>query len=86
MHYNNWNEGVGGLGTELNLLNTQVRKNSLNIAQIVQLSSDPCHVITSVRTQPLSSSFFSRRETTIITELSHNKDKGINLHAGVCIQ
>ena len=55
MHYNNWNEGVGGLGTELNLLNTQVRKNSLNIAQIVQSSSDPCHVIISVRTQPLSS-------------------------------
>ena len=32
---------MGGLGTELNLLNTQVRKNSLNIAQIVQSSSDP---------------------------------------------
>ena len=55
MHYNNWNEGVGGLRIDLNLLNTQVRKNSLNIAQIVQSSSDPCHVITSVRTQPLSS-------------------------------
>ena len=55
MHYNNWNKGVGGLGTELNLLNTQVRKNSLNIVQIVKSSPDPCHVITSVRTQPLSS-------------------------------
>ena len=44
-----------GLGTELNLLKTQVRKNSLNISQIVQSSPDPCHVITSVRTQPLSS-------------------------------
>ena len=55
MHYNNWNEGVGGLATELNLLNTQVRKNSLNIAQILQSSPDPCHVITSVRSQPLSS-------------------------------
>ena len=22
---------------------------------------------------------------TILTELSHNKNKGINLHAGVCI-
>ena len=50
MHYNNWNEGVGGLGAELNMLNTQMRKNSLNIAQIVQSSPDPCHVITSVRT------------------------------------
>ena len=49
MHYNNWNERVGGLVTELNLLNTQVGKNSLNIAQIVQSSPDPCHVITSVR-------------------------------------
>ena len=47
MHYNNWNEGVGGLGAELNMLDTQVRKNSLNI---VQSSPDPCHVITSVRT------------------------------------
>ena len=55
MHYN-WNERVGGLGTEeLNLLNTQVRKNSLNVAQILQFSPDPCHMITSVRTQPLSS-------------------------------
>ena len=53
MHYNNWNEGVGGLEIELNLLNTQVRKNYLNIAQIVQSSSDPSHVITSVRTHPL---------------------------------
>ena len=35
MHHNNWNEGVGGLGTELNLLNTQVRENSLSTAQIV---------------------------------------------------
>ena len=35
MHYNNWNEGMGRLGAELNLLKTQVRKNSLNIAQIV---------------------------------------------------
>ena len=59
MHYNNWNEGVGGLGAELNMLNTQVRRNSLNIALIVQSSPDPCHVI--------------------------NKNKGINLHAGVCI-
>ena len=50
MHYNNWNERVGGLGTELIMLNTQVRKNSLNIAQIVQSSPDPCNVITSVRT------------------------------------
>ena len=50
MHYNYWNKGVGGLGAELNMLNTQVRKNSLNIAQIVQCSPDPCHVITSVRT------------------------------------
>ena len=50
MHYNNWNEGVGGLGAEFNMLNTQVRKNSLNIAQIVQSSPDPCHVITAVRT------------------------------------
>ena len=50
MHYNNWNEGVGGLVVELNMLNTQVRKNSLNIAQIVQSSPDLCHVITSVRT------------------------------------
>ena len=41
MHYNNWNEGVGGLGTELNMLNAQVRKNSLNIAQIVQSSPGP---------------------------------------------
>ena len=41
MHYNNWNEGVGELGTELNLLKTQVRKNSLNIAQIVESSPDP---------------------------------------------
>ena len=55
MHYDNWNEGVGGLGAELNLSKTQVRKNSLNIAQIVQSSPDPCHKITSVRTQPLSS-------------------------------
>ena len=55
MHCNNWNEGVGGLGTELNLLNSQVRKNSLNIAQIVRSFSDPCHVITSVRSQPLFS-------------------------------
>ena len=55
MHYNNRNEGMGGFGTELNLLNTQVRKNSLSIAQVVQSSSDPCHVITSVGTQPLSS-------------------------------
>ena len=55
MHYNNWNEGVRGLETESNLLNTQVRKDSLNIAQIVQFSPDPCHVITSVKTQPLSS-------------------------------
>ena len=46
---------MGGFGTELNLLNTQVRKNSLNIAQIVQSSPDPCHMITSVRSQPLSS-------------------------------
>ena len=46
---------MGGLETELNLLKTQVRKNSLNIAQIVLTSPDPCHVITSVRTQPLSS-------------------------------
>ena len=53
MHYNNWNEGVGGL--ELNLYKTPVRKNSLNIAQIVQSSPDPCQVITSVRAQPLSS-------------------------------
>ena len=53
MHYNNSNEGVGGLATELNLLKTQVRKNSLKIAQIVLSSPDPCHVITSVRTQPL---------------------------------
>ena len=22
MHYNNWNEGVGGLGAELNMFNT----------------------------------------------------------------
>ena len=50
MHYNNWNEGVEGLGTELNIMNTQGRKNSLNIAQTVQSSPDPCHVITSVRT------------------------------------
>ena len=50
MHYNDWNEEVGGLGAEVNMLNTQVRKNSLNIAQIVQSSPDPCHVITSVRT------------------------------------
>ena len=49
MHNNNWNRGVGGLGAELNMLNTEVRKNSLNIAQIVQSSPDPCHVITSVR-------------------------------------
>ena len=55
MHYNNWNERVGGLGAKLNLLKTQMRKNSLNIAQVVQSSPDPCHVITSVRTQPLSS-------------------------------
>ena len=47
MQNNNWNEGVGGLGAGLNM---QVRKNSLNIAQIVQSSPDPCHVITSVRT------------------------------------
>ena len=50
MHNNNWNGGVGGLGAELNMLNTQVRKNSLNIAQIAQSSPDPCYVITSVRT------------------------------------
>ena len=50
MHYSNWNEGVGGLGAELNMFNTQVRKNSLNIAQIVKSSPDPCHVITPVRT------------------------------------
>ena len=55
MHSNNWNKGVGGLGAELNMLNTQVRKNSLNIAQIVQSFPDSCHVITSVRTLPLSS-------------------------------
>ena len=59
MHYNNWNEGVGGLGAELNMLNTQVRKNSLNIAQIVQSSPDPCHVITSVRTKIASLLFHS---------------------------
>ena len=29
MHYNNWNEGVGGLEAEFNMLNTQMRKNSL---------------------------------------------------------
>ena len=40
---------MGVLGTELNLSNTQVRKNSLSIAQIVQSSPEPCHVITSVR-------------------------------------
>ena len=40
---------------ELNLSKTQVRKNSLNLAQIVQSSPDPCHMITSARTQPLSS-------------------------------
>ena len=50
MHYDNWNEGLGGLVAEFNMLNTEVRKNSLNIAQIVQSSPDPCHVITSVRT------------------------------------
>ena len=41
MHYNNWDGGVGGLGAELNLLKTQVKKNSSNIAQIVQSSPDP---------------------------------------------
>ena len=41
MYHNNWNEGLGGLETELNLLNTEVRKNSLNIAQIVQSSPGP---------------------------------------------
>ena len=51
-HYNNWNEEVGGLETELNLLKIQLMKNSLNIAQIVQSSPDPCHMVTSVRTQP----------------------------------
>ena len=50
MHYNNWNEGVGGLGAELIMSSTLVRKNSLIIVQIVQSSPDPCHVITSVRT------------------------------------
>ena len=52
MHYNNWNEGVEGLGAELNMLcsTPKVKKNFLNIAQIVQSSPDPCHVITSVRT------------------------------------
>ena len=53
MHYNNWNEGLGGLGAELNLLKTQLRKNSLNVAKIVKSAQDPCQVITSVRTQPL---------------------------------
>ena len=48
MHYNNWNGGVGELRTELDLLKTQVRKGSLNIAQTY-------HMITSVRTQPLFS-------------------------------
>ena len=55
MHYNNWNEGVGGLGAELSLLKTHARKNSLDTAQIVQFSPGLCHVIISVRTQPLSS-------------------------------
>ena len=55
MYYNKWNKGVGGLGTGLNLLNIQMRKSSLNTAQIVRSSPDPCHMITSVRTQPLSS-------------------------------
>ena len=41
MHYNNRNEGVGGLGAELNLLKTQVRTNSLSIAQIMQSSPRP---------------------------------------------
>ena len=74
---------MGGLGTELNLLKTQVRKNSLNIAQIVQSSPDSCHVITSARTSLSPLSFFSRREATILTELLHNKNKGIKLHEGV---
>ena len=85
MHYNNWNEGVRGLGAELNLLKTQVRKNSLNIAQIMKSSPDPCHVITSVRTQPLS--FFSRREVTsnTISARKYQMLANCNVHLKDCI-
>ena len=50
-----WAYLVISIQAQLNSLKTQVTKNSLNIAQIVQSSPDPCHVITSVITQPLSS-------------------------------
>ena len=35
MHHNNWNEGVGGVGNRVELVEHSSKENSLNTAQIV---------------------------------------------------